>query len=543
MTGSAPAPRAWFLASLLLLLGAFGVRAFRVGEPSLSEWEIAYVSSAREGRPAAVRVAPLPPRISPLVFLVELPFTERGLEEAWVRLPFVLAGTGAVLATLALAEIGVVGRGPALLAGALVAFCPPFVEDARRVDAAAATGLFLVWFWASAWAFVRGSRGLGEVVGAALALVAGRFFFLAFVLPLALLACVAGLRQAESRARAGRVLAAASGVTLLGVLGALALAGRFSPRTMFSPPSWRTGPELYFLAASALGGFFLARSGERTWLLGCLLPAFVGFLRWPSRTVGAESAAPFVLLAVPAGLFLWRVGSLLARRARLFAPLAAATSVVVLGTWWLRAFPPAVGGRTGPDWRAAAAVITPNLAPDALVLAPLAARGLLFYAPELERRMGSRPGLPPHKEAARLVPAERAWVVVSDRSRLHPGWAALESRLRTRVVVDLSPAESPEVYYVTQLVGRKSTYSEVSYFELPPSVLARTTLLRDLLRELGPEPAVRRQVGRLLEWGGALRNPSLEEAAVLLEEAGWVEEARRLRAMLAARGAKRIARR
>jgi hypothetical protein len=193
--------------------------------------------------------------------------------------------------------------------------------------------------------------------------------------------------------------------------------------------------------------------------------------------------------------------------------------------------------RPGSDWRGASQVILSNIGAHDGVAAPTVGRQLLFYAPELERRLGARPDLRIDAVPYHLLYAERAWIVVPRTVQMRPRWQAVAAFLGSRVVIDLSPSPDPSVYYVTSGIGRSATYGEVSYFDLPVSVLAGTALVHDWLVEIGPTRRVAGAIRALIaDQGGWRPHPSLRRAVELLRRHERKELADALAAAIAARG-------
>src|SRR5262249_31400987 len=104
----------------------------------------------------------------------------------------------------------------------------------------------------------------------------------------------------------------------------------------------------------------------------------------------------------------------------------------------------------------------------------------------------------------------------------------------THFIVDLSPSDEPAVYFLAD--ERRNNYIAACNFELPARVIARQTILRDCLRELGGVEGTVRQVETLLaEASVALRDPTLLESIALLQQAGRGDAARALAEAIGAR--------
>jgi hypothetical protein len=184
------------------------------------------------------------------------------------------------------------------------------------------------------------------------------------------------------------------------------------------------------------------------------------------------------------------------------------------------------------DWRAAARLVATNIGHDDGVATAGSSEALLFYAPELQRRLtGGRP----RAVSSGLVSKTRAWIVVPWSARLHPEWPPVQQFMDWHVTMDLSPSPDPLVYFITQDIGRERTYAEAAAFELPIEVLARQTLVRDLLVAFGPKAEVLALVDRVIDARGvSLHNRALLESVTLLYEGGQAARARQLAAKIAA---------
>jgi hypothetical protein len=163
-----------------------------------------------------------------------------------------------------------------------------------------------------------------------------------------------------------------------------------------------------------------------------------------------------------------------------------------------------------------------NLGPHDRVAVPLADGAVAVYGAELGGRLPVRSHLPAAN--AWLTRVEAGWLIAGWSARLHPLWPKIRRALDDVFAVNLSPAREPALLYIGK--ERYPTYLAACHFELPAAVLARQTILRDCLREIGALEGPLRHVRTLSASAGvSLRNPALLESVTLLIEADRIEEA------------------
>jgi len=527
-------------------MAAMALRLPSAARTSLDPQEIEAVATAiapvREFLPGVRRLA----GGVPVHFLLLRWLTAYGFEELRIRSAALVAGGLAVVATGTLVRTGF-GWPQGVAAATLLAFSPLHAAASGRALPHALCA-FLVLVYALAFeAQLRGRGGRGVALLAALAALYTSYAALFPVGASLLYACAERWRGHISAAALSRALGGSALAVLVFVPWAIYdLAGPRGGGIALANVGWHVPAAVAraFAVGAASGGDFIPLVFAALAGLGALRGLFRGapgavwsiaiavlgvagtagaarWLRYPFDPVKVLFVLPFYLALVAEGLAA-ATAPLRASNARPAATVALAVALAAAAHW---AGAPARDSERS-DWRAAANVILRNLGDGDAVAAPAGHRFLLYYAPELERCLAiERVGLLP----GGLQQRARVWLAAGWAARLHPQWSSVRIFLAPRVVVDLSPASDPAVYYATLDLGRRRTYLEACHFDLPLAVWARQPLLRDCLRELGPLPTILERVDDLARARDLrLRNPALLQAVTLLWQAGRKREAARL---------------
>jgi hypothetical protein len=180
---------------------------------------------------------------------------------------------------------------------------------------------------------------------------------------------------------------------------------------------------------------------------------------------------------------------------------------------------------TEPDWRSAFDLVERNIGRDDLVSAPGANDAVEFYGRELQRRISKRDRLA--MAFSWTARTDFSWLIAGAGLRFDPNWPETIEHLRQRFLVDLSPTADPTVFFIGKELH--PTYLLACNFELPAETIARSSLLRDCLRQEGAEEGALRQLHVLLaNKSVSLANPTLLESVGLLKDAGQLDDARAL---------------
>ncbi len=543
----------WRAALLLLALAGLVLWVPTSVQTSLDVEEIqAVTTSIAPGRDFLPAIRQLP-GAAPLQFLVLRWLTAYGFEEGRMRAASLAAGAAAIAATGALVQAWF-GGPQGIAAALLLALSPLHGSASQRALPYALCGCLVLLFALAIEKQLRGRGSLSaSVAAAAVALYTSYAAFLAVAAALLHAATARWRGQIDARTFRRAVAACGLGLLLFVPWAAYDLTGPRAAQLVVPNVGWdlpvvlarafgpgaapgRALAALLFAGLASLGAVCGLRRGApgATFAVAIALAGIGG-------TAGAARWMPYafdplqVLFVLPFYLALVAEGV-----AAMTAPLRAsvlrwaATVVLAIGLA-IFAYRGAVAGRSesASDWRAAALVVLRNIANGDAVAAPGGHRFLLYYAPELERRLAvARVGLLP----AGLNEQPRVWLVAGWGARLHPHWDQVAGFLESRVVVDLSPARDPAVYYATLDLGRHRTYLEACHFDVPLAIWARQPLLRDCLQELGPLPSVLERIDDLARTQHLrLRNPALLQTVTLLWRAGKKAEAARLAEAVARR--------
>jgi hypothetical protein len=372
----------------------------------------------------------------PLQYLVTWMMTAEGSGEGWLRAPFVLAGSGSVVA-LAFLGRRLLGATSGLLGALLLALAPFHVELSQLARPYAFLMLLSVLSLLALMRALEEPRTTRWLWFSALAGLNLYTHYLAAEM-LGLEALVAALWLARRRGRGWAAAALAfAGVAVL-YLPWLPVVARVAtahagtghvPVAMLLDLSWRVfvpqflGPGLagpVALGLGLVGGLALRRRPEAAlalvaWIVG---PFLVLWLGQPRHFVAGRHVAfvmPALMLLVAHGLTVavrtalrwFPHGVRVPVRVAVRAASAAAAALLL----WSAAAPDALGAyyhrRQGTDWRTVASVLDRLVGPDDQVLATLGAEYPLryYWRPEVA-------GFDPARVADRpRPPGARVWIV------------------------------------------------------------------------------------------------------------------------------------
>jgi len=542
----------WSVAAAILLC-AGAARLTDLGDDGLDLFELRAVGLASTSGESIAAELRNQPATTPLHAVVLRAAALYGLREETLRLPSAILGIVALAAAMLFVR-DLFGPRAALVTGILLAFSPFPLQLSREATApslSAATAAVLAWLL---WRLLRSERGFPwAALAGAIALYAS--YAALAVLAAACVTAAVGFAAGELSRRAALRVA---GATLLACLlfvpwavydlptepgreFAAINAGREIALALLQMPlfgaSAPSTPSAYGLSGTLLLAALFAPFALRRRRLESLF-AWAAIIFAVAGTVTTAYAGPYVfqpaqlLFALP--FYFGLTGAALAwctRRLPLSARTLACAGVAVVLAFAVErpAAETPVPGRE--NWRDAIGVVRRNLGRDDTVAIPEAREAVQFYGVDLQRRMPLKDRLP--FAYSWVTRPWRSWFIAGWRVRLNPDWPPLMAKLRrARFVVDLSPADEPKVYFSGP--ERKPTYLAACHMDLPAAVIARQTILRDCLVEVGALDGPLRQVRTLSSARVSMRNPALLESVQLLADAGKTDEARALAEAIAA---------
>lgn len=517
---------------LAIVVSAVGLRTADLASTSLGRDEIAILQTATPRLMTASTPVP-PPRDWWLPGGAARIMTQWTYGELGLRLPSLL------LSALTIAVVGGLsfecsGALAALVAALALSLSPLALQGGREIGPVAWAGLSSV---VAAWAFWRAGARPSLLV---CLVMVGALGCLALVskAALALLAAFAVDASVRSRSDRRQRLAWIAAAAVVVVVVCIFLPPRLTPVVAPPPLSGLSFITLNGLLPAWGGGGLLALTGLGLmvawrrpatrllvwWLVAALLltltPICVGARFEPADAAALEAAMVLLVGAAVAQICVWlRLADGSDRVGLPATVLACGVCALLLGPGTARQL-----AEAPLPWPSVAAMLRNNLGPVDPIVVMLDRNSLVFYAPDLERRI--LPQLPPGRSLSYLQGVRSGWLIAPWGVRFYPGWPKLRAWVEQFHAVDLSSDPRLHVYYFNDR-GRPDALRQIATFDLPSETLVRGDLLQELASDPQLSAALLWKIDQLALWPtpSNLRNPALLATVSLLANGGSADRA------------------